>query len=323
MSYNSKFHEKITAQTGNKAIIPIIDAHLHLVDCLQGGDGIKKLLEKMRAANIDRCVIFGLPIKKKWEAFEPRKPHHFLDDESRCYYYSLTDFTVADEYQKLSPKKKKQFAPLLCGFNPTDRCAIDYVEKMFKTFPFWKGIGEILLRHDDLTTITNDDIGRANHPALLPIYKFCVKKNLPILIHQNITSIYDNQNFRYIHELKEVLKKFPKLKIVWAHCGISRNVSHPNYAKNIDRMLNQYKNLTVDISWIVYDEIICERSKPKKEWITLIEKYPSRFMVGSDCCGKFEHLGKNISRYNKLFEILSKKTREMVASKNANRLFFR
>ena len=40
-----------------------VDAHLYLVDCLQQlGD----LLAAMDGAAVERAVVFGLPVQKKW-----------------------------------------------------------------------------------------------------------------------------------------------------------------------------------------------------------------------------------------------------------------
>jgi hypothetical protein len=39
---------------------------------------------------------------------------------------------------KLSEKQHKKFAPHLCGFNPTDKYAIEYVKYMYEKYPFWK-----------------------------------------------------------------------------------------------------------------------------------------------------------------------------------------
>lgn len=138
MSYSSSFHQKIKEHNETKMDLPTIDAHLHLVNFLQEGEGLEKLIQEMDKAKIDKTVLFGLPVMKKWDYFEPQKPKTFLDDESKCYYYSATDFSLANEYQKLPHDHQGRIAPLLCGFNPTDCNAVTYVEKMFQDYPFWR-----------------------------------------------------------------------------------------------------------------------------------------------------------------------------------------
>ena len=327
MSYNASFHDRVVNQKEKSVDIPSIDAHLHFVDFLQETDGMKKLIKNMDKANVKKSVVFGLPVVKKWDYFEPKKPHYYLDDESKCYYYSATDYVVAKEYEKLSKKDQKRIAPLLCGFNPTDCGSIRYVEKMFNQFPFWKGIGELFLRHDDLTNLTEGEISRINHPACFPIYEFCAGKKFPVLIHQNSSSVGDKKGFLYLKEFEYVLKNFPKTKFVWAHCGISRRIYHPHYPKTLARLFKKYKNLFVDISWITYDEAICNSSPkhmPQKAWVDLIAKYPDRFLIGSDNCGHFDNTGKTMARYNSLFreDEIDSKVAKMVAYENADEMYF-
>lgn len=302
-----------------------VDMHLHFVDFLQKTDGMKVLLQEMDKANIAKTVTFGLPVKKKWEYFEPDIPHYYLDDNSKCYYYSLTDHIVAEHYMQLSSAEQKRIAPTICGFNPTDKCSVHYIEEMLEKFPIWKGVGELLLRHDDLTNLTIEETARVNHPALDEVFELCAEKGLPVNVHQNSTSVGHHDRFEYLHEMTEVLENHSDTKIVWAHCGVSRRVTGKKYWEMIDLTLDNYPNLSVDISWVVYDDIICkENSKvPKENWLKLIERHSSRFMIGSDLCGHFDKLGQTMARYNKLISSLPAKAAKKILWENAEKLWFK
>ena len=102
MSYHARFHERITTHDETETIQAVIDAHLHFVDFIQDTDGIRRLLKAMDAGNVRKAVIFGLPVKKKWEAFEKKPPHYYLDDNSPCYYFNQTDEILANQLQELS-----------------------------------------------------------------------------------------------------------------------------------------------------------------------------------------------------------------------------
>jgi hypothetical protein len=324
MSYNKVFHRKIIKHNEDTTIIPTIDTHVHAVDFLQQTDGMENLIEKMKNSNIEKSVVFGLSVKKKWEYFEPKRPNYYLDDESKCYYYSSTDEVIANEYIKLSKENQKKISPLLCGFDPTDCSSINYIEYMFKKYPFWKGVGEVFFRHDDLTNLTMGEVARINHPACFPIYEYCEKNNLPFLFHHNISSIGDKKHFRYQKELEEVLQKFPNVKFVWCHCGISRRICHTNHSDMINTLLSKYTKLMVDISWVSYDLSVCKDLIPRIEWLTVIKKHVDKFMIGSDVCGHFSLLGKVMARYNNLLQsdYLSKEEIDKIARKNAEKLFF-
>ncbi len=53
----------------------------------------------------------------------------------------------------------------------------------------WSGIGEVLLRHDDLTGLTFGESPRANHRGLWPIYESAGAYDLPVLVHHSVTSV--------------------------------------------------------------------------------------------------------------------------------------
>ena len=103
---------------------------------------------------------------------------------------------------------------------------------------------------------------------------------------------------------------------------MSRRVFHKSYHDMVVSLFEKYENLSVDISWVVYDDIICSNLEPKKHWVDAISWHPDRFMIGSDLCGHFEHLGKTMARYNRLFEKLDGRTQERLTRENADRLWF-
>ena len=74
--------------------ISVVDSHIHVVDFLQDSEGLPALLQQMDQAGVDRAVIFGMPVIKKWNFFDEEEPHYYLDDNARCYYYSYTDQMV-------------------------------------------------------------------------------------------------------------------------------------------------------------------------------------------------------------------------------------
>jgi predicted TIM-barrel fold metal-dependent hydrolase len=322
MSCTVKFHDHIESFKEDVCTIPSIDAHIHMVDFMQETDGALYLMQKMNEAKIEKAVIFGLSVRKKWDCIDIKQPHYYLDNNSKCYYFSGTDEIVASEYLKLPAKDQKRISPMINGFNPTDKYSVHYVEKMLEKYPFFKGIGELLLRHDDLTNLITEETARINHPALFPIYELCAQKKMPIIFHQNSSSIGIHDEFEYLNEITEALDNFPNTNFIWAHCGISRRIYNKNYVEMIDKMMMKYKNLYADISWIIFDQLICENTIPKSEWIKLVDKYSDRFFIGSDLCGHYDYLGKSMARYNLFLSELRKDSAQRVAYDNAEKMWF-
>lgn len=311
---------RLTALRGSRH--RVVDAHLHVVDFTQQSPDGPYLIDCMDRANVAEAVVFGLPVAKLWAEHDREPPDYYLASDSRCYYYGCTDHLVAEMLQSLPARDRCRLRPLLCGFNPTDRFAIRDVQRLWRSYPgMWCGIGELLLRHDDLTALTHGEPARANHPAMAAVYEFAADQGVPVLLHQNVTSVGKSGYPLYLHELEETLRDFPNTRIVLAHCGMSRRVSVPGYQPMIGRLLEQYPQLAVDYSWIVFDIAICPQGQLQPEWLALTERFSERICLGSDLVARFERLGPEWHRFDRLLNQLSDAARENVAFRTAQRLF--
>ncbi len=296
------------------------DAHLHYVDFSQESAGIKELIAAMDKAQIEQSAISGMPVVKKWADDQPKKPATVFSDDANVYWYSLTDEIVARAVNSLPQEHRQRLHPFISGFNPTDKNAVEHVERMLQWYPgFWQGIGEIITRHDDLTALTYGETARANHPALMPIYKLAAKYDLPVLLHTNITSISAKEP-AYLSELEEALEKNPDTRFIWAHAGTSKTINLRNkpdfLAKEVERLLAKYPNLWIDLSWTVMDDHIQPRGKVSRQWLALIKHHADRFMLGSDATGSFSRLSEKMQDFEPLLEELTPSQAQMLAKQN-------
>ncbi len=302
---------------------PIIDRHLHIVDFVWNTPWLRDLIYYMDKSNITKAVIFGTSLKKIWLENERQRPDYYLDDDNPCYYDSFTDTIVAREYMNLSKKDKERFLPLICWFNPMDLDAVEYIEKVFKYYPWvfcW--IWEILYRHDDLTHMTHGEPPRMNTKATEKILEFASKYDLPVMLHNNITSVWVSEYPKYLHEFEVVVRDFPRVKIILAHCWASRRLKVPYYSKIIDRLLWEYKNLYVDYSWVVFEDIIAIDDEAMKDWVELSEKYYDRIMIWSDILwDSFHKIWIINSKYNNFLDLLSQNAREHICYKNVLNIY--
>jgi hypothetical protein len=302
----------------------MVDAHLHVVNFIQETPGGEALIHYMDQSNIGKSVIFGLPVSKQWTSWDREAPDYYLANDGPCYYYGYTDVIVAEMVRALPAAQQARLYPMICGFNPTDRYALRHVERLYAQYPdVWSGIGELLLRHDDLTAFTFGETARANHPALYPIYDFAADHDLPVLLHQNVTSVTKSDHPVYLWELEEAVSEFPQTRFVFAHCGMSRRVDVPLYHQMVERLLAQYPNLYVDYSWIVYDVVICPQGQPSPDWLALTERYSDRICLGSDLVTRFERLGPELQRYDVFLDQLCETARANVCWHTAERLYGR
>ena len=305
----------------------IIDSHLHFTDFLEDTDGFPALCEAMDLAGVSQAVIFGMPIAKQWDATMEEAPSYYLSNDSRCYYYSATDFILAEELLAQPLEIKKRFFPFCCGINGNDRFAADHIRQLLRLYPdFWCGIGEIMSRHDDLTALTYGEAPHINSPAFKDVFDLAAEEKLPVLIHHNITA-QSEEKILYLNELEEALVHNRGCNIIWAHIGISRRVEVQRLAAIASGLLDRHPNLYVDISWLVYDYYFLDRfpnnymdGDSLDDWAAFMEKYRDRVLVGTDKVGHWATYPAEVVKYYSLLDKLSPETVRKVCRDNVLKL---
>ncbi|SFI55952.1 MULTISPECIES: amidohydrolase family protein [unclassified Pseudomonas] len=298
------------------------DAHLHYVDFFQETAGMDKLLKAMADNRIDHVMISGIPVAKKWHEDEPKRPRYYAGDDADAYWYSATDVIVAAAVNKLAPGQRQHFHPFLSGFNPNDKNSAAHIQRMLDLNPgLWQGIGEVFTRHDDLTAITAGDTPRANNEAMTRIYHLAAENDLPVMLHSNITSKRE-RNPLYLAEVEEPLRNHPHTRFIWAHAGTSKEIHRHQVQMDfllptLSRMLEAYPNLYIDLSWSVLTPyLLDDAGQPRPEWVKLVERFPERFMLGSDVVGRFNKLGKQMRSFDPFLDALSEGVARKVARDN-------
>ncbi|QXQ20537.1 amidohydrolase family protein [Pseudomonas tolaasii] len=298
------------------------DAHLHYVDFFQETAGMDKLLQAMADARIEHVMISGIPVAKKWHEDEPKRPRYYAGDDADAYWYSATDVIVAAAVNKLAPEQRRHFHPFLSGFNPNDKNSAAHIQRMIDLNPgLWQGIGEVFTRHDDLTALTAGDTPRANNEAMTRIYHLAAENDLPVMLHSNITSKRE-RNPLYLAEVEEPLRNHPHTRFIWAHAGTSKEIHRHQVQMDfllptLSRMLEAYPNLYIDLSWsMLTPYLLDDAGQPRAEWLKLVERFPDRFMLGSDVVGRFNKLGKELRRFDPFLDALPEDVSRKVARYN-------
>jgi predicted TIM-barrel fold metal-dependent hydrolase len=298
------------------------DAHLHYVDFFQETAGMDKLLAAMAEHRIEHVMISGIPVAKKWHEDEPKRPRYYAGDDADAYWYSATDVIVAAAVNKLPLEQRQHFHPFLSGFNPNDKNSDAHIQRMLDLNPgLWQGIGEVFTRHDDLTAITAGDTPRANNEAMTRIYHLAAENDLPVMLHSNITSKRE-RNPLYLAEIEEPLRNHPHTRFIWAHAGTSKEIHRHQVQMDfllptLTRLLEAYPNLYIDLSWSLLTPYLLDKAgKPRPEWVALVERFPERFMLGSDVVGRFNKLGKEMRRFDPFLDALPEAVARKVARDN-------
>ncbi|WP_347136823.1 amidohydrolase family protein [Parahaliea mediterranea] len=298
------------------------DAHLHAVDFFQQGAPLPQLLEAMDAAGIGDSMVSGMALMKKWQEDEPKRPDTYAGDDAATYWFSATDAYLAEALEALAPAQRARLRPFLCGFNPTDKNADLHLERMVALYPgLWQGIGEVITRHDDLTALTEGETPRANSEAMYRVYAFAGRHGLPVLLHSNITSKRE-RNPLYVGELEDALAKYRAVNVIWAHAGTSKTL-HRFQGKmdfllpELSRLLAAHDNLYVDLSWTVLRPyLLDDDDRPDPDWVALVERYPERFVIGSDALGKYQKQGEKMRAFEPFLKALPAPVARQVARDN-------
>ena len=298
------------------------DAHLHYVDFFQESAGMQSLFAEMDKGRIDHVMISGIPVAKKWHENEPKRPRYYAGDDAGAYWYSATDTLVARALRDLPREQQLRLHPFLSGFNPADKNADAHIRRMLELDPgLWQGIGEVFTRHDDLTALTYGDVPRANNEAMTRVYHLAAEYDLPVMVHSNITSKRE-RNPLYLGEVEDALRNHPHVRFIWAHAGTSMEIHRHQerldfLLETLTRMLEDYPNLYIDLSWtLLTPYLLDEKGKPEPRWVELVQKHPTRFVLGSDVVGRFDGLGEKLEEFAVFLDALPAAVAGKVARDN-------
>jgi hypothetical protein len=122
--------------------------------------------------------------------------------------------------------------------------------------PF-RGIGEFHLY----------DSANANGPVARKLMALAEERSLAVLAHVDDVAI----DLLMAH----TPSKGQKARLIWAHTGIG---GAP--AARVDQLLAKYPLLMGELSY--RPGLTCEGGKLCPEWRALVQKYPTRFLIGSD-----------------------------------------
>jgi predicted TIM-barrel fold metal-dependent hydrolase len=306
------------------------DAHFHLTNYIQEGTDIHVYLNDIMGDKIGRSTLFGLPLQQQWSYRVTGKfaPVYYLDTDAHLYYYSFTDAFIAMAYKSLSKEQQVRLDPMITGFNPTDMYAAAHIRRVLQTFPgVFSGVGEFSIHKEFVSSKVEGNVASFYDPALDSLMDFCAEVGLVTLIHNDIDNPFPKPGKpNYLTPMQELIKRHPKTTIIWAHVGVGRIVAPlKDMLTPFEKMLSDsaYNNLYIDISWDEVAKYIVASATSLANSAYLINKYPDRFLFGTDNVGPVsqeKHL-EIYSIYEPLWKILTPEAREKILKTNYERLF--
>jgi hypothetical protein len=307
------------------------DSHFHLTNYIQEGTDIHEFVEVMMGKTIGRSTLFGIPLQQQWSYANTGDfaPKYYLQTDAPLYYYSFTDAWIAMAYRSLSPEQQARLDPMISGFHPADMYATDHIRRVLQTFPgVFSGIGEFTIHKEFVSSKIPGETASLTNPALDRILDFAGEVGLVVIIHNDIDAPFpapDQEPFALL-QIKELFRRHPKTRIIWAHVGVGR-VVRPlrEQAALIERALNNAElgHVYFDLSWDEVAKYAVETPENTKRIADVINRFPDRFLFGTDVVApkSVEAMTAVFHVYDPLWKLLTEEASYNVRIGNYERLF--
>lgn len=108
-------------------------------------------------------------------------------------------------------------------------------------------------------------------------------RDYPITIHSDIGN--NASPTLYLPLMERALALYPNNKIVWAHMGISyeqKSLDASEHIAILSRLLDQYPNLMIDISWRVLEDYYFGKFGNRSKYVAFMNRFSDRILPGSD-----------------------------------------
>jgi hypothetical protein len=306
------------------------DSHFHLTNNIQEGPSIRDFLNMM-GTKVGRVALFGVPLQQQWSyrVDGDRAPTYYLHTDAPLYYYSFTDAWIAMAYKSLTKEQQARFDPMITGFNPADMYAADHIRRVLQTFPgVFSGIGEFVIHKEFVSAKIPGEVASLQNPALDRILEFSAEVGLVVLLHNDIDVPFakDGSQPAYLNAIKALFKRHPNVTIIWAHMGLGRVVPPGRtHLADVEAILRDpdFRHVYVDISWDEVAKYIVASPEATKMTADLIQRYPDRFLFGTDSAAPTDQSQylKVFYQYVPLWKSLDAETSHKVRLLNYERIF--
>ncbi len=193
----------------------------------------------------------------------------------------------------------------------------------------YQGVGEFGLYHFNKNGHQNVIQYPPTFPPFSKVLDLIAKKKVWLDFHAEPVDpngkSYEKEVFGTI-EL--IFQKYPNFKLIYAHTGMTNT-------NNLRQIIKKYPNLMIHLKairkhkdWKNLEPITSQNMELYEDWASLFEESPERFLIGTDA--KFgrgpqkatiKKYAKSIKGVRRLLGSLNSDAAEMIAYKNAQRLF--
>ncbi|MDG1331182.1 MAG: hypothetical protein P8P74_02555 [Crocinitomicaceae bacterium] len=163
----------------------------------------------------------------------------------------------------------------------------EYIQLLDAEYPgVFTWMGEVNLVKQALFANGQTGASFASIAKWKPFMDTILKRDIPINIHSDIGCNGPADSLtKYLYLMEEVLTRYDSNKIVWAHMGLSKELTEMPAEQHISilsRLFDKHQNLTLDLSWDVLWDSVFVDDVARAKYIKFIDAYPTRFITGTD-----------------------------------------
>jgi len=294
LASSSKSFAQTSQQKQLAMQVPIADVHMHL----EGGNDPKFYINQMDLANVRWAGgVGGGPTDNPMQ-IKSALGGRYIAALGQNEFFRVLFSSGQDALTDLNNPTFQNFFPL--------------AEEQFRSGRV-RGFGEIHINNvSPFSPARGQRKIKLENPVVLKMFEIANKYDGFVQIHTMIDSGSD--------EIIRVSRRFPKTKIILSHC--LPGASPAQVAKLLETASNIYCELSAQGPTHGVRRIYSETGV-RPDWKHLIEKYPNRFMIGTDpCCGQFYKYQKIVDEIRTLLlPHFTEATMKKLAYQNANRIF--
>jgi Amidohydrolase len=185
--------------------------------------------------------------------------------------------------------------------------AVDTIRLYDKEFPgMFKWAGELNVIKQALLPNKHEPATPESIDRWAPFMQVLRERGIPVTLHSDLGN--DAEPTKYLYLMKHVLQRYPDNKIVWAHMGLSKELTRMDPNQHIaimKEMLDASPNLMVDVSW----DVLYNAYHPYgAEFLPFFTAYANRILPGTDFVAAAD---KPDDQYAKELEITNRLNRAL------------
>lgn len=259
----------------------VVDGHLHFRPF--GGEAIpfEELTDYLVKSGVRYANVFGIGQKLPVDA----ACTYYLDCPGTPVSPSIkNDIVNAEDLWEHKSKGVQLTLAMTFPDLANPETILSGIKLLDKEYPgMFEWMGEVNLVKQALFANRHEPATSEDIKNWAPFMQILQERGIPITIHSDLGN--DEHPTEYLHFMEEVLQLYPKNKVLWAHMGLSKELSNMKPEQHIGIMkqfLDAHPNLTLDVSWRVLEDLYFSKPGVRIRYASFFNSYPARAIPGTD-----------------------------------------